>query len=188
MPLHIFESRYRALIRDVIDTHKTLGIVQIVDAEVRDEHGNPKIARVAGVGVLVDYTELPSGRFNIIVRGRARVELEELPFVPPYRRARAKLLRPTNEAVTSNDLAALVSSATSFASMVRARDSDFEFRLPRDAEAGSIVDHCAAHLLIDGRERQAALETTDVVERVRLVTEAIAMQRLAFAGDAGAPN
>ena len=188
MPFHIFEPRYRSLMRDVIDTHKALGIVQIVDPDERDEHGHPKIARVGGVGVLVDYTELPSGRFNIIVRGRARVELSELPFVPPYRRARAKVLPSTHDTVDTAELTALISSATSFASIVKARDADFEFRLPRGGEAGSVADHCAAYLLIDGRERQLALETTNVVDRVRIVTEAIALQRLALGGDHGAPN
>lgn len=188
MPLHIFEPRYRAMIRDVIDGHKVLGIVQIVDSDVRDEHGNPKIARVGGVGVLVDYTELPSGRFNVLVRGRARIEIDELPFVPPYRRARAKVLGSSQEAVSPSDIAALISSATSFASIVRERDENFEFKLPRDGDAGMLADHCAATLLIDGRDRQLALQTTNVVERVRIVTETIALQRLALHGEAGAPN
>jgi ATP-dependent Lon protease len=188
MPLHIFEPRYRAMIRDVIDGHKVLGVVQIVDPDERDAHGHPKIARVAGVGVLVDYAELPSGRFNILIRGRARVELEERPFVPPYRRAKAKILPSIREAVSPSDIAALISSATSFATLVRERDKNFDFRLPRDGDAGTLSDHCAAHLLIDGRDRQRALEATNVVERVRIVTETIALQRLALAGDAGTPN
>ncbi len=188
MPLHVFEPRYRTMIRDVIDGAKVLGVVQIVDVDQRDANGHPRIARVAGVGVLVDYTELPSGRFNVLVRGRARVELEELPFVPPYRRARASILPSTKEAVGPSDIAALISSATSFASIVRERDKNFEFRLPRDGDAGTLADHCAAHLLIDGRDRQKVLEATSVVERVRIVTETIALQRLALAGEAGAPN
>jgi Lon protease-like protein len=188
MPLHIFEPRYRALIRDVIDSHQTLGIVQVIDSEMKDEHGNPAIAHVAGVGVLVDYAELPSGRFNVLVRGRARIEIEELPFKAPYRRAHAKVLQSTHETALPHDIAALISSATSFASIVHRRDSDFELKLPRDGDAGTLADQCAAQLLIDGRDRQRALETTNVIERVRLVTETIALQRLALAGESGALN
>ena len=188
LPLHIFEPRYRTMIRDVIDSHRTLSVVQITDASRRDEHDNPAIARIAGVGVLVDYTELPSGRFNILLRGRARVTLEELPFVAPYRRARANILQPVQESVPTSEIAALIQTATSFASVVRERDKKFELKLPRDTDAGTLADLCAAQLLIDGRDRQRALEATSVIERVRLVTETIALQRLAIAGEPGPPN
>ena len=188
MPLHIFEPRYRAMMRDVINSHKALAIAQLVVGQRRTPDEPPIFERIAGAGVLVDYTELPSGRFNVLVRGRARVELEELPFVPPYRRARAKVLASVREAVAPGDIAALISSATSFASVVRARDHNFEFRLPPDGDAGTLADHCAAHLLIDGRDRQKVLEETSVIERVRLVTETLSLQRLAVHGGSGAPN
>lgn len=188
IPLHIFEPRYRAMIKDVINSHKALAIAQIVDGGRRRDDELPAIEPVAGAGILIDYTELPSGRFNVLVRGRARVELEELPFVPPYRRARARVLLSEQEAVAPGDIAALISSATSFASVVRERDSNFEFRLPPDGDAGTLADHCAAHLLIDGRDRQKVLEATNVVDRVRRVTETIALQRLAIGGGSSAPN
>ena len=188
LPLHIFEPRYRAMIRDVIDTHRTLSVVQIVDPDDKNEQGQPAIASIAGVGVLIDYTELPSGRFNVLVRGRARVTLAELPFTPPYRRARATILAESQQAVGASEIAGLISTATSFASLVRQRDKRFELKLPNDTDAGTLADLCAAQLLIDGRDRQRALETTNVVERVRLVTETIALQRLAIAGGAGLPN
>src|SRR5215468_9252705 len=88
MPLHIFEPRYRAMVRDLLETHRALAVVLITDHDRLDEHGHPRIAAVAGAGVIIDHVELPSGRFNILVRGRARVALEELPFgEKPYRRA-----------------------------------------------------------------------------------------------------
>jgi Lon protease-like protein len=197
LPLHIFEPRYRTMIRDVIDGHRTLGVVQVLSQATSpgaspvfdpSKADDPPIASIAGVGVLVDYTELPSGRFNILVRGRARVKLDELPFVPPYRRARATILGSSEEVVAASDIAALISTATSFASLVRERDKKFELRLPRDTDAGTLADLCAAQLLIDGRDRQKALEETSIVGRVRLVTETIALQRLAIAGEPGPPN
>jgi Lon protease-like protein len=156
--------------------------VQIVEPEKRDENGQPAIARVAGVGTIVDHAELPSGRYNIVLRGRARVELAELPFVPPYRRARATVLPSRDENLSSTAIAALIATATTFVSLVRQRDKSFDFRMPKLSEAGSLVDHCAQHLLIDARDRQRALETTSVAERVRLVTETLALQHMGLAG------
>lgn len=183
LPLHIFEPRYRAMIRDVLDTHRALAVVLVTDAGRLDEHGHPQIAGVAGAGTIVDYVELPSGRFNILLRGRARVSLDELPFgEKPYRRARATVLGSTGE-VPASDLAALVSAAGAFAARVRERDPAFELPLPKDAPAGTVADLCAHHLVLDARERQAALETLDTGARVRRVTEVLALQRLALGGN-----
>ena len=182
LPLHIFEPRYRTMVRDALAGHRAIGIVQIVEPEKRDENGQPAIARVAGVGTIVDHAELPSGRYNIVLRGRARIELAELPFVPPYRRARATVLPSQDENLSSTAIAALIATATTFVSLVRERDKSFDFRMPKLSEAGSLVDHCAQHLLIDARDRQRALETTSVAERVRLVTETLALQHMGLAG------
>jgi ATP-dependent Lon protease len=183
MPLHIFEPRYRVMVRDALDTHRALAVVLITDPDQLDEHGHPRIAEIAGAGVIVDHVELPSGRFNILVRGRARVRLTELPFGDkPYRRARAEVLAPGGEAEAIN-VAALIAAATAFAARVRERDPNFELALPKDAPAGVVADLCAHHLVLDARERQAALAALDVGERVRRVAEVLALQRLALSHD-----
>ncbi|UQA63680.1 LON peptidase substrate-binding domain-containing protein [Polyangium aurulentum] len=181
LPLHIFEPRYRAMVRDALETHRTLSVVLITDEKPIDEHGHPSIAQVAGVGVIVDHQELPGGKYNILVRGRARVRLHELPFVPPYRRAAAEVLTPPQDDLSQADLSALVSSATAFTALVRERDRTFDFRLPRDAPPGLLADLCAFHLVLDARERQAILETLDPRARARRVAEVLAMQRLTLA-------
>jgi ATP-dependent Lon protease len=185
LPLHIFEPRYRAMIRDVLESHRALAVVLVTDPKSVDRHGHPAIASIAGAGVIVDHSELPSGRYNILVRGRARVRLEELPFVEPYayRRARASVLTPPPTDVPRSDLTALVSAATAFTARVRERDPSFEFSLPRDAPAALIADLCAHHLVLDSRERQKILETLDPVPRIRRVAEALAVQRLTLSND-----
>jgi ATP-dependent Lon protease len=162
-----------------------MAVVQILEPLERDERGQPRIAAVAGIGTIVDHVELPSGRFNIVLRGRARVALEELPFEPPYRRARAKVLESSGSPPGPADVAALVATATSFVAQIRRRDSSFDLRLPKTGEPTALVDQYAQHLLIDARDRQRALEELDVGERVRLVTETIALQQLSLSGAMG---
>lgn len=184
LPLHIFEPRYREMVRDVLDTHHTLAVVMVTDPEITDAHGHPQIATIAGVGTIIDYAELPSGRFNILIRGRARVRLQELPFgEKAYRRARATIIDPLAGEVPATDLSALISSATAFASRVRERDPSFEFPLPKDAPASLIADLCAHHLVLDARERQGILETLDTGDRVRKVAGSLALQRLTLSHD-----
>ena len=186
LPLHVFEPRYVTMISEALETHRALAVVLITDSA----HGGdaPQIASVAGAGIIVDHAELPGGRYNILVRGRARVKLTELPFVPPFRRAAAEILTTPAGEVPSGDISALVSTATSFASLVKGKDGTFDFRLPRDAPPALIADLCAHHLVLDARERQAILETLEPAARVRRVAEALAVQRVALNPSRGEPN
>lgn len=188
LPLHVFEPRYRAMVSEVLASHRLLSVVQIIDAEVVDAHGHPTIARVAGVGEIVEHVDLPGGRYNILLRGRARVRLAELPFTPPYRVAAATLLDGDTGEVPSAAQAALLSTATAFTSLVKGRDKSFQLRLPRGASAALTADLCAHYLVLDPQERQAILETLDPAARVQRVTEALALQHLSLGMDSGTLN
>jgi Lon protease-like protein len=186
LPLHVFEPRYRAMVKDCLATHRAMAVVLIRDHGDRAENRHPAIESVAGLGVIVDHAELPDGRFNILLRGRARVRLEELPFVPPYRRAHATLMAtPVEEEPPARDVAALLASAALFAADIRARDAEFDFQIPAHTPAGAAADLAAHHLILDARERQALLEMTNVCARIRRATEALALQHAALHGTAG---
>ncbi|MEO7111448.1 MAG: LON peptidase substrate-binding domain-containing protein [Polyangiaceae bacterium] len=185
LPLHIFEPRYRALLKDCLETHGALAIAHVEDPADVDELGHPKISPLAGAGVIVEHEMLPGGRANIVLRGVARVRLEELPFVPPYRHARAVVVPDHESSVKSADRAALLGAATAFASAVRRHDKSFSFQVPADLDDGALADVCAHHLLVDPAARQTVLEQPDVNERVHLVTRELIVQRTALFGVAG---
>ena len=190
VPLHVFEPRYCAMIRDCLEGHRALAVVLVQGRGPVDAHGHPPIASVATAGVIVDHTELPGGRFNILVRGRARVGLAELPFGGglPYRRARAAILPEQDEELPPSSLGALLSAATGFAAALQAREPSFKVKFPKGATPSRLVHVCASELLLDTKDQQAALEAPGLEERVRLVTEALALQRLALAGGGGQAN
>lgn len=187
LPLHVFEPRYRTMVKDCLSTHKALAIALIRESEDRDAHRHPLIERVAGVGVIIDHVELPDGRYNILVCGRARVALDELPFVPPYRRAKATILQPTPVEPPQHDVAALLASAAVFAADIRARDPEFDFRIAPHSAPAAAADLAAHHLILDARERQSLLETLDITVRIRKATEALALQHAALQGAARGP-
>jgi ATP-dependent Lon protease len=187
LPLHIFEPRYRTMVKEALATNKVIAIALIRESGERDANRNPPIEPVAGVGLIIDHTELADGRYNILLRGRARVRLEELPFVPPYRRARATLMHSTKGDPEPRDVAALLASAAAFAADIRARDPEFDFRIPPHTPAGAACDLAAHHLVLDARERQSILETLDVPLRIRRTTESLALQHAALQGSARGP-
>ncbi len=185
LPLHVFEPRYRALLKDCLVTHKAMAIGLVVSSGEVDEQGHPRLASIVGAGIIVEHQSLADGRSNVMLHGRARVRLEELPFVPPYRRARATLLQDKPTTASPEDRAALVASATAFANGVRRRDPNFSFRLPQNVETGALADICAYHLVVDVRVRQSVLEELDPAERARIVTAELAGQHGLLLRDSG---
>ena len=191
LPLHVFEPRYRALVRDVLAGERMLVMGHLTGDGGRpsvDPSAPPAFATVAGVGVIVEHNALDDGRFNILVEGVARARIAELPFIGPYRRVAAALLEDDGDTASAIDASALLSAASSFAAAVRRREPTFSFELPAGRSIGALADLCAGRLLIDPDERQALLETLEVARRVRETATGIAGQmtlfRQAGAGDA----
>jgi ATP-dependent Lon protease len=177
LPLHVFEPRYRALVRDVLARHRTLSVAHVTDPDA-DMTGNPAIAAVAGVGTIVEHTDLPGGRYNIVLLGRGRVRLEELRFVAPYRRARATLVEDgQDQEVTAGELTALHAAAAAFVQLVRERDASFSMHKRKTSTHGQIADAYAHQLVVSAVERQRVLEAVAVRERVQLVTDILTVQR-----------
>jgi Lon protease-like protein len=180
LPLHIFEPRYRKMATDVLATSRQLSVAFVADPRRVDERGHPQLALTSGIGEVVRHQERSDGRHNIVLLGRARVQLEELPFRPPYRRARATVLGSDGARVPDSDIAALVSIATRFAGRVRSHGR-LDFNLPPTYEPGLLADACASALVIEASERQHVLETLDVAKRVRLASELLAVQEALLA-------
>ena len=176
LPLHVFEPRYRAMLQVCLASHGALAVAQLVGGE--DEHGRPRIASIAGGGVVVEHQALGDGRANIVVLGRARLKLDELDpdGSRPYRVARATVLEDLPVPVTDQDRAALVALATMFASEVRRHDPHFTFRLPATLEAAQIADLCAHYLVVDAATRQEILGELDPRARVSRVLKQLALQ------------
>lgn len=178
LPLHVFEPRYRAMIKDVLATHGALAIAQVVEGE--DRWGQPRFAQVSGGGVILEHVPLPDGRSNIVVLGQARLLLEEAeppdPEGRPYRCARASILRDRDVPVRESDRTGLVAAATMFATAVRKHDPFFSFRLPATKDIGQVADVCAYQLIVDPVVRQAILEELDPRVRVQMVIHHLATQ------------
>jgi Lon protease-like protein len=176
LPLHVFEPRYVAMTRHCLETHKAMAIA-LLDDSGASENGLPRIADVAGAGTIVDFAELPDGRFNIVIRGEARVKLAELPFIPPFRRASAELLDDQGLPPEAQDVTALLAVATAFATDVRSQNPTFDFQLPPTLPPEKTADLVAHYLVVNAAVRQAILGTQDLRERTQKTIEALATQR-----------
>jgi uncharacterized protein len=72
LPLHIFEPRYREMVRDTVDGAGRIAMIQ--PHRIDDDNRAPLYA-VGCVGELVGLEELEDGRFNIVLLGSNRFRL-----------------------------------------------------------------------------------------------------------------
>jgi Lon protease-like protein len=72
LPLHIFEPRYRDMVRDAIDGG---GQIAMIQPQRLDDDNEAPLFAVGCVGELVGVEELEDGRFNIVLLGSHRFRL-----------------------------------------------------------------------------------------------------------------
>ncbi len=82
MPLHIFEDRYRSLVRDLIalppDAAREFGVVAIKVGYEVGARGVHTIQRTGCAALVTEVTANPDGTFEIMVVGRRRFHVESL--------------------------------------------------------------------------------------------------------------
>jgi Lon protease-like protein len=85
LPLHIFEPRYRAMIRDALGSDSLIGMIQ-----PRDERDSTALFDIGCIGRISSAEELEDGRFNIVLEGLARFRIAaEADVTTPYRQVDA---------------------------------------------------------------------------------------------------
>jgi Lon protease-like protein len=187
LPLHIFEERYRAMTRDVLKGSRFIVVSLIAPGESQTAE-KPAVQRIAGVGEIMMAHELPDGRFNLVLRGRARIRVdEELATLRPYREVAATVL-PDLPALDTEELRDADQSLRALVGQLadaipEGGDILRQVVAAQDTPA-ELVDVLTAQLVYDPVTRQRLLETREVMRRIeRVSTEVVAMtSRIASPG------
>ena len=179
MPLHIFEDRYRMLVRDLIalppDVAREFGVVAIKVGYEVGARGVHTIQRTGCAALVTEVTANPDGSFEIMVIGRRRFHVESLDPSQEYLRADVEWLP---RRVRRRHARPMPSSAAQRARELFGiyRDTVAELRgddiLEGEAPTNPVdlSYTLAAALVLNLAERQALLEAPDVVSRLRLGT------------------
>ena len=170
LPLHIFEPRYRLLLRRTVDRDKSFGIVLIRSGE---EVGAAATTHEIGTEArVVAVTALPDGRSYIVTRGERRFALEDvLSDVEPYLVGRVRYLdEPEGDGAHGRaDEAREALNHYMLAVLAVTEDESAERALAEDLNDASPVElayKIAGTLAVDQRERQALLELGNASQRL----------------------
>ncbi len=194
LPLHIFEERYRTLVRELVaqpdDRPQEFGVVllrrgtETVDAPGADPTGAhpssadpadadpagpdtlPELHEVGCTAELRQVTELPDGRFDIVTVGRRRFRVVDLhPGDKPYLTAEVQWLPDGADAAETAVLAERVLTVfQKYLALVQPGSPGLE-EIPEDPTVLSHLVAASAQLTV--ADRQALLAAADTPTRLR---------------------
>jgi Lon protease-like protein len=174
LPLHVFEPRYRELVRDALLGNRAMAVARLKPGFESSYEGRPPVFEVSGAGIIEAHRELGDGRFDILLRGVTRVRiLNEHPPLQKYRLVNAESLvdRPSAPELASAFHERLRALWPALAPHLPEPTRDLQ-GFTRDAEgAGMLSDRLASALFGDPELTQRLLEELDPAERLRIVTD-----------------
>lgn len=175
LPLHIFEPRYRRMVRDALASHRVLGIVEAIPDTDTEDVGAASVRPIGCVGFIAQHEELPDGRFLLWLLGLERFRIdEELHLATLYRQVRVTYV-PAEESAQQlagiqplrQELRALLPSLV---------DADVTTRRMLGAQMKEVSDTqiiaLACQILeLDSQRKQQILEAPTQVDRFLMVYE-----------------
>ncbi|MBI4716021.1 MAG: LON peptidase substrate-binding domain-containing protein [Nitrospirae bacterium] len=87
LPLHIFEPRYREMVRTSWLGDRMIGMVLLREGWERDYYDRPPVFPVGCAGRIISLQPLADGRFNLVLEGIRKFEIEEEQGARPFRQA-----------------------------------------------------------------------------------------------------
>lgn len=178
LPLHIFEERYREMVRDALAGP---GRIAMIQPSADGDH--PPLFRAGCLGEIVGVEEMDDGRFNIVLQGSHRFRLiAEADIGTPYRQA-------------DIDLAAFDDSEPDPLPLILRSSVEREARKFGDAlglavdwdAVGRLDDEMLVNAIaqvapFDPGAKQALLEEPHLLGRAELVVQLMEFQRLSPGG------
>lgn len=170
LPLHIFEMRYREMVKTALESDKMFGVVNINSVT-----GKP--AKVGGIAKILDCHKFADGRMNILTKGQERFRVKKYIQEKPYLVALVELMRDDNPVEDLNDKMQEVDGLVRHILRLSGKITDREFampsNIPKDPQEFSYW--IAGHLYGIASEQQTLLEMTDTY--VRLSSESVLLDK-----------
>ena len=182
LPLHIFEPRYRAMVRDALAGDRIIGMTLLRQGWQSDYEGRPEVYDVGCAGLISHSENLPDGGFNIILRGFGRFRVKAEDHSLAYRVAGVEWLP---ERLEDEDRDVLQAERHRLEGLLTPLAEGASPRIPADLPDDHLVNALSQYLDLEPVERQALLERETVLARCRSLIDLIEMKLMANRAPAG---
>ena len=178
LPLHIFEPRYRSMVREALDGDRIIGMVLLKPGYEVEYEGRPAIYEIGCAGVITHTEALPDSCYNIVLRGMEKFRVTEEDESKAYRIGAIHSLpedldEPTREQLRRQRmrLEAVLASALERAGS--------EPRFPPAIPDDDLVNGLSQYMRLTPIERQALLEREGVLARCQSLIDLIQINGMA---------
>jgi uncharacterized protein len=170
LPLHVFEPRYREMVRDALDGDERIGIVLLEPGWEADYLGAPAVHSLGTAGLIEHATALEDGRYNILLGGQVRFRIIEEIQTLPYRIARVAAAPESSVGIdVASDLQArLVDLSRRYLGHLPGPTDLVEFE---SVTFGELANALVMSLTLDAEDKQFLLEIDSMLERAQRVGE-----------------
>lgn len=178
MPLHIFEDRYKLMVRRCLREGKPFGIVLIQQGSEVGGEATPH--PVGTMAYITDVEPLAEGRMNITATGSGRFRIQEIVNDQPYLEAEVEAfpLLAANEAEVKPLIEYLQPRIASYLEMLN-QDEKVKFAtsdMPDDPVDLAYLIAIALQLPLD--DKQALLQTRSAADLLAIERRVLAREQL----------
>jgi uncharacterized protein len=194
LPLHIFEDRYRQLVRDLLDGPEPqhFGVIAIRKGRETGVDGVSALYEIGCTAMLRQIVQHDDGRFDLVTVGAQRFRLVALDHSRPYLRGEVEPLAEEtgDEAAAAQVAGAVRRTFRDYLDALAARGAA-RIDVPDLPDEPVLLSYLvAASMIVDLSDRQVLLAEPDALrrltaERVLLARETRMLRRLTSAPAAG---
>lgn len=180
LPLHIFEPRYREMVRDVMDG---AGRIAMIQPHRLDDDNLAPLFDVGCIGEVVGLEELEDGRFNIVLLGSNRFRLiGEAETDSPYRCAEVDIEAFNDEEPPPLSLGQRAEVEREARRLGEAMGLVVDWSAVNRLDDEMLVNSIAQVAPFDVGAKQALLEQTSLDGRADLLVQLMQFHRAAVTG------
>jgi uncharacterized protein len=169
-PLHVFELRYRAMVRDCLEADRLLVMALLKPGWEMDYHGSPEYYPTGCLARVQAVEWLPNDCYDLKVAGIARVRIAGAAREYPYRAARVSLL-PQEPLPEDDPLVEMEKQSLSEAFLKYARELGSPATLHDEMPLEPLVNHICLSLGLEPADKLRLLELDSVLDRSRQARE-----------------
>lgn len=170
LPLHVFEPRYRAMLRQVLATDRLFAVARLDQSRLAEPGAQEPVHHIASLGLVRACQEGEDGTSNLLLQGVCRIEVTAIERELPYRRIRIRPLAssaaepPAALELLRLEILRLLATRRRLGS---AQPKGLGHFLRTIDDADTFADVAVFNLCEDGDLKQSLLEELDTGRRLR---------------------
>ncbi len=174
LPLHIFEERYKQMMRHVLDDERHFGLSFVDHAEVGSETP-PAIGSVGCEAQVSAVVPLAEGRMNLLTIGSGRFVIKSFSQLSPFLIARVERFSDmpdeSPEVESLADKVRMLFDRLAAAARTLSNDASEQGELEHGVTPEALSFLVAANIALDNPLKQEMLEMTNTMRRLAMLDE-----------------